>query len=749
MTEINKNRKQVAPQRKEVPASQRKNAPKLSERAQAESDKKRDVNTNNKPHTRTPLPQSSQLGAKKSSDANKKSNSTTGNAQSATPTKNGGGRFGGALKSGNNSARNNSRRKQQSGSNQSGPSTGPTQTPRKNNSQGSKKAQRIAAKQNGNAAPKTERKEQPLPEILEYKAGMNVQDLSKILHRDTAEILKKLFLLGFVVNQNQGLDTEIIELLAMDYGIEAKLTQEVDVADIDRFFDDENQEVNQSDLQSRPPIVTIMGHVDHGKTTLLDYLRKTHVTAGEAGGITQHIGAYQATLNDQLITFLDTPGHAAFTEMRARGANVTDITVLVVAADDGIMPQTIEAIDHAKVAKTPIIVAINKIDIPGVNPDAVINDLMTYELVPEQYGGDTIMVPLSAKTGENVDKLLEMILLQAEMLNLKSNPNENARGTVIEARLDKGRGPVATLLVQNGSLKVGEPIVVGNTFGRVRTMQDAQGDNLKIAGPATPIEITGLNDVPLAGDRFVVMNSEKEAREAGEERAQRALTEERNNNSVVTLDNLFATMADKQMKSIAIIIKADVQGSVEALRGSLQKIEVDGVRVDIIRSGVGAISESDITLAKASDAIVIGFNVRPTSQAKAQSENDGVDIRTYNVIYNAIEEIEAAMKGQLDPEFIEKIVATVEVRDLFHFSKIGTIAGGMVTDGTITRDAKVRLIRDGVVVYDGKIGSLRREKDDVREVSKGYELGLTIENFNDEKVGDVIEAYQLEEVPRS
>lgn len=749
MTEINKNRKQVAPQRKEVPASQRKNAPKLSERAQAESDKKRDVNTNNKPHTRTPLPQSSQLGAKKSSDANKKSNSTTGNAQSATPTKNGGGRFGGALKSGNNSARNNSRRKQQSGSNQSGPSTGPTQTPRKNNSQGSKKAQRIAAKQNGNAVPKTERKEQPLPEILEYKTGMNVQDLSKILHRDTAEILKKLFLLGFVVNQNQGLDTEIIELLAMDYGIEAKLTQEVDVADIDRFFDDENQEVNQSDLQSRPPIVTIMGHVDHGKTTLLDYLRKTHVTAGEAGGITQHIGAYQATLNDQLITFLDTPGHAAFTEMRARGANVTDITVLVVAADDGIMPQTIEAIDHAKVAKTPIIVAINKIDIPGVNPDAVINDLMTYELVPEQYGGDTIMVPLSAKTGENVDKLLEMILLQAEMLNLKSNPNENARGTVIEARLDKGRGPVATLLVQNGSLKVGEPIVVGNTFGRVRTMQDAQGDNLKIAGPATPIEITGLNDVPLAGDRFVVMNSEKEAREAGEERAQRALTEERNNNSVVTLDNLFATMADKQMKSIAIIIKADVQGSVEALRGSLQKIEVDGVRVDIIRSGVGAISESDITLAKASDAIVIGFNVRPTSQAKAQSENDGVDIRTYNVIYNAIEEIEAAMKGQLDPEFIEKIVATVEVRDLFHFSKIGTIAGGMVTDGTITRDAKVRLIRDGVVVYDGKIGSLRREKDDVREVSKGYELGLTIENFNDEKVGDVIEAYQLEEVPRS
>ena len=748
MAEINKNRKQVAPERKEAPASQRKNAPKLSDRAQAESGSKRGADSVSKTHARTPLPQSSQLSAKKPVDANKKPTASTATKPatgSSTPAKNGGGRFGGALKSGNNSARNNSRRKQQA---TAGP-VGPTQTPRKNNPSGSKKAQRIAAKQNESVAPKTERKEQPLPEILEYKVGMNVQDLSKILHRDTAEILKKLFLLGFVVNQNQGLETEIIELLAMDYGIEAKLTEEVDVADIDRFFDDENQEENQNNLQSRPPIVTIMGHVDHGKTTLLDYLRKTHVTDGEAGGITQHIGAYQATLNDQLITFLDTPGHAAFTEMRARGANVTDITVLVVAADDGIMPQTIEAIDHAKSANTPIIVAINKIDIPGVNPDAIINDLMTYELVPEQYGGDTIMVPLSAKTGEGVDKLLEMILLQAEMLNIKANPDEKARGTVIEARLDKGRGPVTTILVQNGSLSISDPIVVGNTFGRVRTMQNAQGGDLKIAGPATPIEITGLNEVPLAGDRFVVMNSEKEAREAGEERAQRALTEERNNNSVVTLDNLFTTMADKKMKSIGVIIKADVQGSVEALRGSLQKIEVDGVRVDIIRSGVGAISESDITLAKASDAIIVGFNVRPTVQAKSQSENDGVDIRTYNVIYNAIEEIEAAMKGQLDPEFVEKIVATVEVRDIFHFSKIGTIAGGMVTDGTITRDANVRLIRDGVVVYDGKIGSLKREKDDAREVSKGYELGLTIENFNDEKIGDVIEAYKLEEVPRN
>ena len=491
-----------------------------------------------------------------------------------------------------------------------------------------------------------------------------------------------------------------------------------------------------------------MGHVDHGKTTLLDYLRNSHVTEGEAGGITQHIGAYQTKLNDRVVTFLDTPGHAAFTAMRARGADITDITVLVVAADDGVMPQTIEAINHAKAAGTPIIVAVNKIDKPGANPENVINQLMQYELVPEEYGGDTIFVNISAKFGQNIDELLEMILLTADVLELKANPNKRAAGSVVEARLDKGRGTVATVLVQQGTMHVGDPIVVGNTYGRVRTMTNDRGRRVKEALPSTPVEITGLNDVPSAGDRFVVFEDEKTARAAGEERAKRAVIAERNRNNIVSVSDLFNKMAEKQMKSVPVIIKADVQGSVEALAGSFRKIDVEGVKVDIIHTAVGAINESDVTLAEASGAIIVGFNVRPTPQAKQQADTDKVEIRLHSVIYNAIDEIEAAMKGQLDPEFEEKVVGTAEVRDLFKVSKVGTIVGGMVMSGKITRNSSVRLIRDGIVIFDGKIGSLRRYKDDVKEVKNGYDFGLTIEKYNDEKVGDMIEAYEMVEIPR-
>ena len=490
-----------------------------------------------------------------------------------------------------------------------------------------------------------------------------------------------------------------------------------------------------------------MGHVDHGKTTLLDNIRHSHVTAQEAGGITQAIGAYQVNYNDQVITFLDTPGHAAFSEMRARGANITDITVLVVAADDGVMPQTIEAINHAKAAETPIIVAVNKVDKPGANPDNVTTQLTEYGLIPEDWGGDTIFVQISAKFGKNIDELLDMILLQAEMLELKANPDQRAVGTVVEAQLDQGRGPVATLLVQQGTLHVGDPIVVGNTFGRVRTMTNENGRRIKEATPSTPVEITGLNAVPEAGDRFVVFEDEKTARAAGEERAKRAQDEERARTSHVTLDNLFATMQKGQMKSLPIIIKADVQGSVEALAQSLQKIKVDGVRVDIIHKAVGAINESDVTLAEASNAVIIGFNVRPTPNAKSEADANQIDIRLHRVIYKAIEEVEDAMKGMLEPVYEEETIGQVEVRQIYKASKIGTIAGGMVTSGKITRDAKVRLVRDGVVIYDGELGSLKRFKDDVKEVKQGYECGLTIQNYNDIKEMDVIEAYQMKEVP--
>lgn len=653
------------------------------------------------------------------SNRNQQKNNHQGNQQ------NGNGRFGGSLNNGKNKKKNRRQNRRDR---------------RKNRHNNNHRLRQVEHKQ------PTARKDRPLPDVLEYTDGMNAQDLSKILHRSTAEIVKKLFMLGVMVNQNQALDKDTIEILAADYGIEAKEKVQVDVADIDQFF--KESEENTEKQVPRPPVVTVMGHVDHGKTTLLDKIRHSHVTAHEAGGITQAIGAYQVKYNDKMITFLDTPGHAAFTEMRARGANITDITVLVVAADDGVMPQTIEAINHAKAAKTPIIVAVNKIDKPGANPDHVTQQLTEYGLIPEDWGGDTIYVQISAKFGKNIDELLDMILLQAEMMELKANPDQRAAGSVVEARLDQGKGPVATLLIQQGTMHVGDPVVVGNTFGRVRTMNNENGQSIEAATPSTPVEITGLNDVPEAGDRFVVFQDEKTARAAGEERAKRALEEERQRTSHVTLDNLFATMKKGEMKTLPIIIKADVQGSVEALAQSLQKIKVDGVRVDIIHKAVGAISESDVTLAEASNAVIIGFNVRPTPIAQSEAHANNIDIRLHRVIYNAIEEVEDAMKGMLEPVYKEEVLGQVEVRQLYRASKVGTIAGGMVTSGKITRDSQVRLIRDGVVIYEGELGSLKRFKDDVKEVKQGYECGLTIANYNDIKERDVIEAYKMKAVPQ-
>ena len=595
-----------------------------------------------------------------------------------------------------------------------------------------------------NAVP--QRKNKPLPETLVYTVGMNVADIAKKIHREPAEIIKKLFMMGVMVNQNQSLDKDTIEILAADYGIKAEEKVEVDVADIDKFFEEEAN--NKKHSAPRPPVVTIMGHVDHGKTTLLDKLRHTNVTAGEAGGITQHIGAYQVRHNDKIITFLDTPGHAAFTSMRARGADITDITVLVVAADDGVMPQTIEAINHSKAAGVPIIVAVNKIDKPGANPNHVMEQLTEYGLIPEDWGGDTIFVDISAKFGKNLDELLDMILLESEMLELKANPKQHGAGSVIEARLDKGKGSVATLLVQQGTLHVGDPIVVGNTFGRVRTMTDARGRAIKKATPATPVEITGLNEVPQSGDRFVTFDDEKTARAAGEERAKRALMKERSQTTHVTLDNLFDTLKEGDMKEVDVIIKADVQGSVEAIAQSFKKIDVEGVRVNIIHQAVGAINESDVTLAEASNAIIIGFNVRPTPQAKVQADQDKVDIRLHNVIYKAIDEVTTAMKGMLEPVFEEKVTGYVEIRQTYKVSKLGTIGGGYVTDGYIQRDSGVRIIRDGIVIYEGKLASLKRFKDDVKQVKSGFECGLMVEKYNDIKEGDQLEAFIMEEVPQ-
>ncbi|QWU14129.1 translation initiation factor IF-2 [Paenibacillus sophorae] len=582
------------------------------------------------------------------------------------------------------------------------------------------------------------------PKKIIVRGNMTVGETAKLLHKDASEVIKKLILMGVMATINQELDIETIQLLAGEFGVEVEVKIPVEE---DRFETVEENDAPE-DLQARPPVVTIMGHVDHGKTTLLDAIRSTNVTGGEAGGITQHIGAYQVEINHKKITFLDTPGHEAFTAMRARGAQVTDITIIVVAADDGVMPQTVEAINHAKAAGLPIIVAVNKIDKPGADPDRVKQELTNYELVPEEWGGDTIFVNVSAKQRIGLEDLLEMILLVAEVNEYKANPDKRARGTVIEAELDKSRGPVARILVQNGTLKVGDAFVAGNCFGRVRVMVSDKGRRLKEAGPSTPIEITGLTEVPQAGDPFMVFEDERKARHIADIRATTQRQSELNTNSRVTLDDLFKHIKDGEIKDLNVIIKADVQGSVEALKGSLAKIEVEGVRVKIIHSGAGAITESDITLAAASNAIVIGFNVRPDAQTKAAAEQEKVDVRLHNIIYNVIEEIEQAMKGMLDPVFKESVIGHAEVRSVFKISKVGAVAGCMVTDGKITRNAETRLIRGGIVVFEGKIDSLKRFKDDAKEVAQGYECGITLERYNDLQEGDIIEAFIMESVER-
>ena len=620
---------------------------------------------------------------------------------------------------------------------------------RNSNWNNNKKNKKGNNKNNRNQAPKpvTERKFHELPTEFEYTDGMTVAEIAKRIKREPAEIVKKLFMMGVMATQNQSLDGETIELLMVDYGIDAKQKVEVDNADIERFFAEDGY-LNEDELVERPPVVTIMGHVDHGKTTLLDTLRNSRVATGEAGGITQHIGAYQIVENGKKITFLDTPGHAAFTSMRARGASVTDITILVVAADDGVMPQTIEAINHSKAANVPIIVAINKIDKPGANPERVIGELAEHGVMSTAWGGDSEFVEISAKFNQNIEELLETVLLVAEIQELKADPTVRAIGTVIEARLDKGKGAVATLLVQQGTLNVQDPIVVGNTFGRVRAMTNDLGRRVKVAGPSTPVSITGLNEAPMAGDHFAVYEDEKSARAAGEERAKRALMKQRQATQRVSLENLFDTLKAGELKSVNVIIKADVQGSVEALSASLQKIDVEGVKVTIVHSAVGAINESDVTLAEASNAFIVGFNVRPTPQARQQAEADDVEIRLHSIIYKVIEEMEEAMKGMLDPEFEEKVIGEAVIRETFKVSKVGTIGGFMVINGKVTRDSKVRVIRDGVVIYDGELASLKHYKDDVKEVTNGREGGLMIDGYNDIKMDDVIEAYVMEEIKR-
>jgi len=573
---------------------------------------------------------------------------------------------------------------------------------------------------------------------------MTVGEFAKLLHKDVSEVIKKLLLMGVMATINQELDLDTIQLIATDFGVEVELKIPVDETNIEAI--EENDE--EADLEERPPVVTIMGHVDHGKTTLLDAIRHTNVTEGEAGGITQHIGAYQVEVNGKKITFLDTPGHEAFTSMRARGAQVTDITILVVAADDGVMPQTKEAISHAKAAKVPIIVAVNKIDKEGANIDRIKQELMEFELVPEEWGGDTIFCNISAKQRIGLENLLEMILLVSEVQEYKANPNKRARGTVVEAELDKGKGPVARVLVQNGTLKVGDSFVAGVCFGRVRAMVNDKGKRLKEAGPSTPVEITGLTEVPQAGDMFLAFEDERKAREIAEKRAIQLRQSEMGANTRVTLDDLFKQIKEGEIKDLNVIIKGDVQGSVEALRGSLEKIDIEGVRVKILHSGVGAITESDIILASASNAIIIGFNVRPEPAAMATAEQEKVDIRLHRVIYNVIEEIESAMKGLLDPVFKETVIGQAEIRNTFKVSKVGTIAGCMVTSGKITRAAEARIIRNGIVVFEGKIDSLKRFKDDAKEVAQGYECGITLERFNDVKEGDIIEAFIMESVER-
>ena len=577
--------------------------------------------------------------------------------------------------------------------------------------------------------------------VVLYKENMTIGDLANNLGVSGAELIKKLFSLGIMATINNSISFENAEILVLEYNKELKKEETADVTNFEEY------EIidNETDLVQRPPIVTIMGHVDHGKTTLLDAIRKTDVASLEAGGITQAISAYQVKVKENYITFIDTPGHAAFTEMRARGASITDIVVIIIAADDGIMPQTEEVIDHAKAANVPIIVAINKIDKPDANVERVLTQLTEHDLTPESWGGDTLISLISAKTGEGISDLLDNILLIAEMNNYRANPNRYAVGTVIESRLDKHLGPIVTVLVQNGTLRLGDPVVVGYAYGKIRTLKDDKGTNLTSTKLSQPVEITGINEVPNAGDKFMAFESEKEARNIAMKRKEDFKIKEQTPNKAVSLDDLFNKIKDGS-KEINVIIKADVNGSCEAVKNSLEKLDIEGVKVNVIRSSVGAIKESDIVLAKASNAIIIGFNVRPNNTLKEYAKDQGVEIRLYDIIYKVVEEMELAMKGLLDPVYEEQILGTAEVRKIFKFSKVGTIAGSYVTDGIIKRDSKARLIRDGVVVYDGNINSIQREKDSVKEVKKGLECGITIENYNDIRENDIIEAYEMVEI---
>ena len=591
-----------------------------------------------------------------------------------------------------------------------------------------------------------ERNKQKIFDLKEITIPENitVKDLAADLKKTSTEVIKKLFDLGIMATINQTLDFDTAYLVADSFGVTANKKEEVKDEDI--LFDD--SEDKEEDLKPRPPVVVVMGHVDHGKTSLLDAIRKTHVIEGEAGGITQHIGAYKVNINDREITFLDTPGHEAFTSMRARGAQITDIAILVVAADDGVMPQTVEAINHAKAANIPIIVAINKIDLPGANPDRVKQELMKYDLVPEEWGGDTIYVPISALKHINIDNLLEMVLLEADMLNLRANPDKQAKGAVIEARLDKAQGPIASMLVQRGTLNVGDRIIVGNAIGRIRTMKNDKGKKVKEAGPSTPVEVTGLTEVPEAGDIFYEVKDEKTAKHLIEQRKLASREKSIANNDVVTLDNLFEKMESEDLKQLNIIVKTDVQGTAEAMKSSLEKLSNDEVKVKVIHSNAGGVTESDVQLAKAANAIIIAFNVRPVGAAKQLAEKDGVEIKQYSVIYQAIEDVQDAMKGMLAPVYVEKNIGNAEVRQTFRISNVGTIAGCFVLDGKLERNAGVRVIREGVVIHDGKLVSLKRFKDDAKEVSKGFECGIQIQDYNDVKEGDIIEAYIQEEVKR-
>ena len=580
--------------------------------------------------------------------------------------------------------------------------------------------------------------------VISYEEGITVGELAEKLGQTPANVIKVLFLLGTMVTINSSLNDEQVELICLEYGCECEKHVPVDEVNF------ENIEVvdDEADLQPRCPVVTIMGHVDHGKTTLLDTIRKSAVVDGEFGGITQHIGAYQVEVNGKKVTFLDTPGHEAFTAMRARGAQVTDIVIIVVAADDGVMPQTKEAIDHAKAAGVPIVVAINKIDKEGADPERIKAEMAEEGLLPEEWGGDTVYCEISAKKKIGIEELLETLTVVAELADLKANPNRYAYGSVVEGKLDKGRGAVATLLVENGTLRASDPIVVGAAYGRVRQMLDDKGRVIKEALPGTPVEITGLNEVPVAGDKFMVFETEKQARSVGETRMKAKIEKDRNSGAALSLDDLYSQIKEGQIIDLNIIVKADVQGTAEAVKASLEKIDVDGVRVNVIRSTVGAISESDVILASASQAIIYGFNVRPDAKVRNKAEEENVEIRLHNVIYKMVEEIETAMKGMLAPEYHEVITGQAEIRQVIKASKIGNIAGCYVTDGSIKRNCGIRLIRDGIVVYEGKLASLRRFKDDVKEVNAGFECGLNIENYNDIKEGDIIEGYVMEEVEK-